>query len=109
MNLRRILPILVVASVLAIASPRAGAQVIGGYVGYGAPTVVTYGSPVFVPGPIVAAPVVPVATGFPVVAPRPWIAPRPVYFGPAWGYPRAYYETRIVSPRRAHGFGPRWW
>jgi len=98
----------VVAVVLSVLTPRSEAQVIGGYVGYGSPGVVTYGAPVIAPAPVFAAPVVPYTT---VVAPRPWIGPRPRYYGPGWGYPTPYYGTRVVYPRSryVYGAGPRWW
>ncbi len=111
MQSKHLLLAFVVAVGLAIITPRSEAQVVGGYVGLRSPGVVTYGSPVFAPAPMVAppmlaAPVVPTTT---VIAPSPWFGPQPRYYAPRWGYPTAVYRSRVVYPRTFYRAGPRWW
>jgi hypothetical protein len=109
MRLKPVLLAAVVAAALGLATPRSHAQIVtGGFVGFGNPGVVTYGAPVFTPGPVVASPFVPYATTFPVAVPRPWIGRyyRRGYGG--WGYPRFYRGWG--NPRFYNrGYRRFWW
>ncbi|MFO0889403.1 MAG: hypothetical protein U0790_09720 [Isosphaeraceae bacterium] len=109
MRVKQLLFALAVVVVLGMAAPRGEAQMIGGYIGFGSPSVVGYGAPLVAPAPVLAAPVVPYATAYPVVGVSPWFGPRPVYYGPGWGYRPGFYGSRVVYPRPMYGYGRRWW
>lgn len=111
MRFKHALPALAMAAVLSLYSPRAQAQVVGGYVGFGSPGVVTYGAPVVAPAPLV----VPYSPVYPAAVPRPWVGVGPVYgtgfYGPGWGYSSGYYGVRRVYPGYGYPYrhGRRWW
>jgi hypothetical protein len=97
---------LAMVAVLALAAPRAEAQFLGGYVGFGNTGFYGVGGPV-VGAPVVAAPVVPLLPGYPaVVSPAPiYRAPYAYRYGPGWGYGPRYYGPHYNYRYR---YGRRW-
>lgn len=109
MRMKLVLAAFAMAAVLVLSAPRAEAQVIGGYVGFGSPGAYTFGAPLVAPSPLVT-PVMPYyATGYTTVVPRPWVGVSP-YYGNGWGYSRGYGGVYRGYPvyRYRRGYR-RWW